>query len=109
MCLSRVCCFLHGTRRISHAIRSFLKNTRSNLGFIAFRPTAPTVHDLLYQGYCVCVPYDAVSSRKEIDYTDALDRAREAGAVIGSVESAVFELLEKAGTPVFKRVSKLIK
>jgi nicotinamidase-related amidase len=68
-----------------------------------------TVHDLLHQGYFVYVPYDAVSSRKEDDYSNALNRMRKAGAVIGSVESAVFELLEKAGTPVFKRVSKLIK
>jgi nicotinamidase-related amidase len=68
-----------------------------------------TVHDLLRRGYLVYVPYDAVSSRKEGDYTNALDRMRQAGAVIGSVESAVFELLERAGTPVFKQVSRLIK
>jgi nicotinamidase-related amidase len=68
-----------------------------------------TVHDLLHQGYFVYVPYDAVSSRKESDYKNALNRMRQAGAVIGSVESAAFELLEKAGTPVFKEVSRLIK
>jgi nicotinamidase-related amidase len=67
------------------------------------------VHDLLHQGYFVYVPYDAVSSRKEGDCKNALDRMRQAGAVIGSVESAAFELLEKAGTPVFKEVSRLIK
>lgn len=68
-----------------------------------------TVHDLLHEQHVVYVPYDAVSSRKEGDYTNALDRMRQAGAVVGSVESAVFELLEKAGTPLFKEVSKLIK
>ncbi len=68
-----------------------------------------TVHDLLHQGYFVYVPYDTVSSRKESDYKNALDRMRQIGAVIGSVESAIFELLEKAGTPVFKEISKIIK
>ncbi len=68
-----------------------------------------TVHDLLQKGYFLYVPYDAVSSRKEGDQRNALDRMRHAGAVIGSVESAVFELMEKAGTPVFRQISKIIK
>ncbi len=68
-----------------------------------------TVHDLLHKGYFVYVPYDATSSRKETDYKNALDRMGHVGAVVGSVESAIFELLEKAGTPIFKKVSRLIK
>jgi nicotinamidase-related amidase len=68
-----------------------------------------TVHDLLHQGYFVYLPYDGLSSRKEGDYRNALDRMRQAGAIIGSVESAVFELMEKAGTPVFRQISKIIK
>jgi len=68
-----------------------------------------TVHDLIQQGYFLYIPYDGVSSRKEGDYKNALERMSQAGAVIGSVESAVFELMEKAGTPIFRQISKLIK
>ena len=34
--------------------------------------------------------------------------AVEAGAVVSTVEAALFELLERAGTPEFKEVQKLI-
>ncbi len=68
-----------------------------------------TVHDLIWQGYFLYIPYDGVSSRKEDDYRNALDRMRQVGAVIGSVESAIFELMEVAGTPVFRQISKIIK
>jgi nicotinamidase-related amidase len=67
-----------------------------------------TVHDLLEQGVEVHVPADAVGSRHPIDYERALERMERAGAAISTVESALFELLERAGTPEFKAVQKLI-
>jgi nicotinamidase-related amidase len=67
-----------------------------------------TVHDLLEQGIEVHVPADAVGSRHEIDYQRGLERMERAGAVVGTVEAALFELLERAGTPEFKAVQKLI-
>jgi nicotinamidase-related amidase len=67
-----------------------------------------TVHDLLAQGVEVHVPADAVGSRHALDYERGLERLEEAGAVISTVESALFELLERAGTPEFKEVQKLI-
>jgi nicotinamidase-related amidase len=67
-----------------------------------------TVHDLLADGVEVHVPADAVGSRHEIDYERGLERMERAGAVISTVESALFELLERAGTPEFKAVQKLI-
>ncbi len=67
-----------------------------------------TVHDLLAQGVDVHVPADAVGSRHEIDYTRGLERMERAGAVISTVEASLFELLERAGTPEFKAVQKLI-
>jgi nicotinamidase-related amidase len=68
-----------------------------------------TVHDLLAQGVEVHVPADAVGSRHEIDYTRGLERLERAGAVVTTVESALFELLESADTPEFKAVQGLIK
>ncbi|HYM54590.1 MAG TPA: isochorismatase family protein [Solirubrobacteraceae bacterium] len=67
-----------------------------------------TVHDLLDDGIEVHVPADGVGSRHEIDYERGLERMERAGAVVSTVEAALFELLERAGTPEFKAVQKLI-
>jgi nicotinamidase-related amidase len=67
-----------------------------------------TVHDLLSQGVEVHVPADAVGSRHAIDYERGLERLERAGAVVSTVESSLFELLGRAGTPEFKAVQKLI-
>ncbi len=67
-----------------------------------------TVHDLLAKGVEVHVPADAVGSRHEIDYERGLERLERAGAVVSTVEAVLFELLQRAGTPEFKAVQKLI-
>jgi nicotinamidase-related amidase len=67
-----------------------------------------TVHDLLEKGVEVHVPADAVGSRHALDYERGLERLERAGAVVSTVESVLFELLERAGTPEFKAVQKLI-
>ena len=67
-----------------------------------------TVHDLLERGVEVHVPADAVGSRHEIDYERGLERLERAGAVVTTVESSLFELLGRAGTPEFKSVQALI-
>ena len=54
------------------------------------------------------MPADAVGSRHALDYERALERMGAAGAVITTVEAALFELLERAGTPEFKPIQKLI-
>jgi nicotinamidase-related amidase len=67
-----------------------------------------TVLDLLERGVEVHVPADAVGSRHELDYERGLERLERAGAVVSTVEAALFELLERAGTPEFKSVQELI-
>ncbi|HWF31172.1 MAG TPA: isochorismatase family protein [Solirubrobacteraceae bacterium] len=67
-----------------------------------------TAHDLLGEGVEVHLPADAVGSRHALDYERGLERLQRAGAVVGTVEAALFELLERAGTPEFKQVQKLI-
>jgi nicotinamidase-related amidase len=67
-----------------------------------------TVHDLLDRGIEVHVPADAVGSRHDVDYERGLERMQRAGAIVTTVEAALFELLERAGTPEFKAVQKLI-
>lgn len=67
-----------------------------------------TVHDLLGNGIEVHVPADAVGSRHQLDYEHGLERMERAGAVVSTVESVLFELLERAGTPEFKQIQRLI-
>ena len=68
-----------------------------------------TVHDLLADGIEVHVPADAVGSRHAIDHERGLERLERAGGVVSTVEAALFELLERAGTPEFKAVQALIR
>jgi len=67
-----------------------------------------TVHDLLQRGVEVHVPAEAVGSRHLIDYERGLHRLERAGAIVTTVETVLFELLERAGTPEFKAVQKLV-
>ena len=57
----------------------------------------------------VRVVADAVSARAAQSSSLAFDRLRGAGIQVINTEMAVFELMEKAGTPVFKSLSALIK
>ncbi len=52
---------------------------------------------------------DAIGSRRALDRDTALDRLRHAGAILTTVESAIFEALEEAGTARFKRILPLVK
>ena len=68
-----------------------------------------TVLDLLENNFQVNVAADAVSSRSETDYRNALERMRDHGAEITTTESVLFELLNVCGTDIFKQVSKIVK
>jgi nicotinamidase-related amidase len=67
-----------------------------------------TVLDLLASGTEVHVAEDAVGSRFDENKRVGLQKMERAGAVLTSVETALFELLGRAGTDEFKRVQKLI-
>lgn len=68
-----------------------------------------TAMGLLRAGYTVHLVADAVSSRTAANHAAAIERLRSAGASIVTTEMVVFEWLERAGTPVFKAVSALIR
>jgi nicotinamidase-related amidase len=68
-----------------------------------------TVLDLLAAGFAVAVVEDAVGSRKPTDRRVALERMRQEGARITTVESLLFELTERAGTDAFREVLRLVK
>jgi nicotinamidase-related amidase len=67
-----------------------------------------TALDLLASGVDVQVAEDAVGSRTDENKRVGLEKMERAGAVMTSVETALFELLGRAGTDEFKRVQKLI-
>jgi nicotinamidase-related amidase len=68
-----------------------------------------TAHDLMSRGVQVHVVRDAVSSRTDENRDLGLRKMEGSGAVITSVEMALFELLGAAGTPEFKQVQALVK
>jgi nicotinamidase-related amidase len=68
-----------------------------------------TAHDLLDRGLEVHVARDAVTSRSEENKELGLHKMEGSGAVLTSVETALFELLGAAGSEEFKAVQRLIK
>jgi nicotinamidase-related amidase len=68
-----------------------------------------TVHDLIDRGLEVHVARDAVTSRTEENREVGIHKMESAGAVITSVEAALFELLGAAGSDEFKTVQGLIR
>jgi nicotinamidase-related amidase len=67
-----------------------------------------TAHDLLAGGVEVHVAVDAVGSRTAANRELGLRKMGESGAILTSVETALFELLGEAGTDEFKTIQKLV-
>ncbi len=68
-----------------------------------------TVADLIRRGFDVRVVADAVSSRTQKNHEFGLRAMETRGAKLTTVEMALFELLEEAGTDSFRRISRIIK
>ena len=68
-----------------------------------------TVHDLIDRDVEVHVARDAVSSRTEENREVGISKMEGTGAIVTSVEAALFELLGAAGSDEFKTVQGLIK
>lgn len=67
-----------------------------------------TAHDLLQNGYQVHLLSDAVATRLPRNREVGINKMAKAGAIISSIETALFELCP-AGTPEFKQMQALIK
>jgi nicotinamidase-related amidase len=68
-----------------------------------------TVRDLHEQGLTAFLASDAVISRNDADHQVGMRLAWDAGAIITTVETALFDALGKAGGPQFKAVSSAVK
>ena len=68
-----------------------------------------TERDLIRRGHHVEVVTNAVGSRDKNNHDIALDRIRNNGGFLTTVEMLLFNLQEKAGGERFKKLTKLIK
>ncbi len=68
-----------------------------------------TAIDLLARGFEVEVVADCVSSRSAENRQIGIDRIRQAGGRVTSVEMAIFEMLHAAEGPHFKPLLKMVK
>lgn len=67
-----------------------------------------SVLDLLEQEIDVHLVVDGVGSRADLDRELGIGKAGRAGAWLTSVETAIFELVRRAGSDEFKRLQKLV-
>jgi nicotinamidase-related amidase len=68
-----------------------------------------TALDLLAPNFQVYLAVDALASRYAIDHDIALKRLEQAGAILTTVETCVFEWLGGANHPQFKPISALVQ
>jgi len=65
--------------------------------------------DFKSDDFQVVVAKDCVSSRKESDFINALQRMSQEGIAVNSTEMIFFELLKNCDDDAFKKILKLIK
>lgn len=79
------------------------------LGMEAHVCVFQTVRELTARGVNVLVPIDGVASRRDDHRLTGLELCRSAGALLTTMETIVFDWLQRAGTPEFKKISKLVR
>ena len=97
------------TEQTLAAIESSGRKTVLLCGVEAHVCVLQTALDLRERGYQVFAARDALSSRTPENAQIGWERMQSAGVLPTSTESALFELLEEAGTPDFKAILPLIK
>lgn len=102
------CC---GSKEICNALAHHHHHGRSQIivtGIETHICVNQTVLQLLTEGYSVHIIANAVSSRKEFNKDIGIGKMMYAGAIISSMETALFELIRDASDPSFKILRKLI-
>jgi nicotinamidase-related amidase len=95
--------------RIAGAVASLGRSQALLCGVETHVCVHQTAHDLLAMGYKPHVASDAVSSRKQSNWVVALSRMERAGITVTSTEMALYEIMERAGTPEFRKVLPLVR
>jgi nicotinamidase-related amidase len=99
------CC---GSEEFVRTVKDLRRQRLILCGIEAHVCVQQTAIDLM-KDYFVYICADAICSRHRHDHKVAVERLRDCGAVITTVESAVFELLRQAGTEQFKQILPLFK
>ncbi len=107
--LEKVCFSCMKSEPLADQLKLTNKKTLIICGVESHICVLKTTLDALQQGFEVHVVADAVSSRTAENKHLAVERMRQAGAFIVSVEMILFMMLNEAGTDEFKAISKLIK
>ncbi len=94
---------------INQSIEKAGRKTAILMGIESHICVLQTALSLLQKGMDVIIASDAVASRHKRDWETGLRLLNEAGAGIYPTETIAFMLLEKAGTPEFKKISPLFK
>lgn len=68
-----------------------------------------TTLDLLKLNYSIYIVEDCISSRNINDKNIAIERLRQAGAIVTTYESILFEICKISGTNEFKEISKIVR
>lgn len=68
-----------------------------------------SIIDLQREGYRVFIVADCVGSRMVYNKDYAIQRAAQEGAFVTTCEGALYEMVQGAGTPHFKAISKITK
>jgi len=99
------CC---GSEEFTRAVKGLGRQRIILCGIEAHVCVQQTAIDLM-KDYFMYVATDAIGSRHRHDHKVAVERMRDCGAVITTVESAVFELLRDSGAEPFKQILPLFK
>ena len=68
-----------------------------------------TCLDLIHNGFQVHLITDAITSRVEHNKQVAVEKMKQAGVIISSTETILFEMAYTAGTEEFKKLQQLFK
>ncbi|MDR3592144.1 MAG: hydrolase [Negativicutes bacterium] len=98
-----------GAEKFTAALEKAGADTLVLVGIEAHICVLQTALEALARGYKVHIIADAVGSRSADNKEIGLAKLRQAGAVISTVEIALYEWLERSDTAEFKAVLPLIK
>lgn len=98
-----------GSTEFRTALEELGARTLIIMGIESHICVSQTVHDARDLGYAVHVPEDAISSRRGSDHLVGLQKMRDAGAVITSVETALYEMQYRAGDARFRQLLGVVK
>ncbi|MBF0506260.1 MAG: hydrolase [Nitrospirae bacterium] len=100
------CC---GEPSYMNALKALNRKTVILTGMETHICVLQTCVDLLEEGFTVHLVRDAVCSRTKDNWEVGIEFMRDAGALVTSTETVLFQLLKVAGTEDFKTISKRIK